>query len=154
MHTFSPRHGLLPLTPYEPARNDATPPVVVPADGQLTIEDALTDVPAQRSPAARRPHLDRQRIHRVLTALLEVRGGRRPATQLATWVTPALLRTIRARAQADGPRYRLRQVHACHPSDAVVEVCATADTAGRARAVAARFEHGPAGWRCIAFAVV
>lgn len=156
MHTFAPGYGLLPLTSYEPVRNDKHLRRMTPAQGQLTLDDLLATLPSARPATAttRSPGPDRRRIHQVLTALLEVHAGRRPAAQLSSWLTPALLHTLRTRARAGGPRYALRGVHFCLPSDTAMEVCGTAYTSARALAVTARFEHGVNGWRCTSFAVL
>lgn len=154
MRTNSVRGGLLPLTPYEPAKRGGREPGPVVPNGQLTLDDLLEET--QRREAAGRPlpELGRRAIHGVLAALLEVHTGRRPLAQLAGWLAPALYHALRVRTRANGTRYRLRHVHICRPSQDTIEVCGTAHAYGRASAVAARFERGGQGWRCTSFTVL
>ncbi|PXY26644.1 hypothetical protein DI005_35525 [Prauserella sp. PE36] len=154
MITHSPLRGLLPLNPYEPAKGrDASPSTELP-EGQLTLDDLLADIPAQRAGGRPRPLLERRQLHRVLAAMLEVHAGRRPAVQLGQWLTPALQRRMRERARMTGPRYTLHKVYTCRPAESVVEVCGTADTGERVLAVTARFEYRRGNWRCTSFTVL
>ncbi|MEU6642202.1 Rv3235 family protein [Saccharomonospora sp. NPDC046836] len=123
-------------------------------EGQLTLDDLLAEIPAQLGATPPRPSLDRRRLHRILTALLEVHAGRRPATQLGSWLAPALQRRLRDRARTTGPRYTLHKVYLCRPTDKALEVCGTADTGERVLAVAARFEHDDSSWRCTSFTIL
>ncbi|MBK1785722.1 Rv3235 family protein [Prauserella cavernicola] len=154
MITHSPLRGLLPLNAYEPGKGEKpSKPADLP-DGQLTLDDLLAEIPAQRPTGRPRPLLQRRQLHHVLTAMLEVHAGRRPAVQLGQWLVPALQHAMRDRARVRGPRYTLHKVYTCRPREDVVEVCGTADTGQRVLAVTARFEHRRDSWRCTAFTVL
>ncbi|PRX49058.1 hypothetical protein B0I33_10391 [Prauserella shujinwangii] len=155
MRMTSPAGGLLPLTPYEPIRyGDGPARPAVPA-GQLSLDDLLAEVPAQRTPVPRpRPDLDKRRVHGLLTALLEVYAGGRPATQLGTWLAPPIQRRLRERARVVGPRYTLPKVHASRPATGAVEVCGTAHVGRRAVAAVARFQYRAGAWCCTYFGVL
>ncbi|WP_199432463.1 Rv3235 family protein [Qaidamihabitans albus] len=155
MPTNSSGGGLLPLNPYEPVRHDDRTPRAAVAAGQLSLDDLLAEVPAQRAAAAPpRPELDRRRLHSLLVALLEVHTGSRPAAQLGPWLAPALQRRLRDSPRTVGPRYTLRKVHACRPAADAVEACGTAYGGGRALAVVARFQYGDGHWRCTYFGLL
>ncbi|WP_019819221.1 Rv3235 family protein [Saccharomonospora saliphila] len=163
MRPFSPASGLLPLRPYEPGEHDpdpdsspaaqSRPPEV--ADGQLTLDDLLAELEAERPRPESVPAPSRRLLHRVTTGLLEARTGRRPLAQLDPWLAPVLRRRLRATPpRLDGPRYILRNLHVCRPAEEALELCGTATAQARACAVAARFEHDSGGWVCVAFAVL
>lgn len=154
MRTNSARGGLLPLTPYEPVKRSSRAPVPEVPSGQLTLDDLLEETRRREAEGRPLPELGRRVIHGVLAALLEVHTGRRPLAQLAGWLAPPLYHALRVRTRASGTRYRLRHVHICRPSQDTVEVCGTANSYGRASAVAARFERGSEGWRCTSFTVL
>ncbi|OQO92374.1 hypothetical protein B1813_09200 [Saccharomonospora piscinae] len=157
-HVFQSASGLLPLTPYEPTEPDDVGgrASVEVAEGQLTLDDLLTELHAQH--AERHEHSipapGRRMVHRVLTALLEVYTGRRAASQLDGWLTPTLQRRVRSAPRAVGIRHVLRNIHVCRPADGALEVCGTAFLDERARALVARFEHGSSGWRCVLFTLL
>jgi hypothetical protein len=83
---------------------------------------------------------------------MEVLDGRRPPAQLAVHVEPPVLRYWRAAAQQRLVRSpaRFARIRLCLPRCGVAEVAVTCDIDGRARALAARFERDPRGWRCTA----
>lgn len=97
-----------------------------------------------------------------IQAALEIRSGRRPASQLRGMATPAVLFGLsRAGAQATAtgsqPVVVVRSVHVTEPADAVAEVCAVICAperdGPRFRAVAARLEGHQGHWRCVTLQV-
>ncbi|PXY21074.1 Rv3235 family protein [Prauserella muralis] len=154
MHTLTPGTGLLPLTPYEPARHGHPLPARETTAGQLTLDDLLAEIPPRHKAGQALPVLERRTLHKVLTALLEVHAGRRPVAQLGRWLTPALHRTLRDRCRTPGQRYTLRRVYSSRPADGAIEACGIAHTGERAFAVTARFEHRAGRWSCTYFGVL
>ena len=86
--------------------------------------------------------------------MLEVVGGRRASVQLDGVVSASVLRYVRAARGVGGGVVVLRSLRLSFPADQVVEAAALVGAAGRVRAVAARFEHADAGWRCVAFRIL
>lgn len=154
MHADSTATALMPLTGYEPREAGDGHALVAVADGQLTLDELLADIPAPRSAPVSRPELDRRRMHHLLNALLEVHEGRRAVAQLATRLTPELRARLRARSRAAGPRFTLARIHACHPAVGTVEACGTAHGSGHVLAVVARFQYSLDEWRCTYFALL
>ncbi|GHF27200.1 hypothetical protein GCM10017786_71770 [Amycolatopsis deserti] len=132
------------LQPYEPNRGTA-PPVVIPEQAG-----------ASRIGTRGRPGepLELRHARTVLTAILEVRAGRRAPGQLRTVVTPRMYQHLRVAPPSPGPRYTVRSVRASQSAPGTIEICGTAHADQRATAVMARFEHSEAGWRCGFFTVV
>lgn len=95
-------------------------------------------------------------IGQALRVLLEAIDWHRPVEQLAKVATEPVVRHIRAArgCQRGGRVARLRSVRICRPTDDVAEVAAVVVFDGRVRAVAARFEHAPAGWCCLALRIL
>lgn len=95
-------------------------------------------------------------VGRVLGLVFEVIDGRRPAEQLTRVVTAPVLRYIRAARLERCPARvsRLLSLKMCRPTDGAVEAAAVAALETRIRAVAARFEHDPSGWRCVALRIL
>jgi hypothetical protein len=92
---------------------------------------------------------------RVLTTVLEVLAGRRPAAQLnaiaAARVAAAITGGRRPRWCQEGTApIVVGAVRVCEPVDGVAEVSAVARRSGRAHAVAARLEGLDGRWRCTA----
>jgi len=95
-----------------------------------------------------------RRAHQVLCLVLEVLHGRRSLAHLAPHLEPPALRYVRAASAGPPARSpsRLTSVHVSRPSIGAIEVAAVRRHAGRARAIAARFEgrpEEPARWRCV-----
>ncbi|EHK81449.1 Rv3235 family protein [Saccharomonospora azurea] len=155
MNAFTSASGLLPLNPYEPTGFGERSQGEV-AEGQLSLDDLLAELHAHN--VARHEYTlsapGRRMLHRVLTALVEVQAGRRPASQLDGWLSPMLQRRLRARPRTVSTRYVLRNIHVCRPAEDALEVCGTAHLTDRAYALVARFEHGETGWRCTLFTVL
>jgi hypothetical protein len=148
-------HRLRPLTSYEPGRR-VTPPrrilaSVPPPDPQLALDlSAPTGRPRPAGPAGP-DTLDRRQVSRLVTAILEAYDGLRPISQVRPFVAPELLPHLLRSDRGPGTRHRTRRVHTCHPAEGAVEVCATVDCGRRMLALAARFERGGSGWRCVRF---
>lgn len=90
---------------------------------------------------------------RVLRAVVETIGGRRPAQQLSTMLRPDLLTSLASlQAMAAPLQPRVRKVVTRHQGPGVMEAVAVVTLSTGVRALAARFEkhlddHG-ARWRC------
>ncbi|GAA3823021.1 MULTISPECIES: Rv3235 family protein [Amycolatopsis] len=136
--------GLCELYPYEPNRG-AAPPDSIPEQAG-----------AARTWRRGRPGepLELRHARTVLTAILEVRSGRRAPGQLRAVVTPRMYQHLRGAPPSPGPRYTVKSVRASHSTPGTIEICGTAHADRRATAVMARFEHSEAGWRCGFFTVV
>ena len=76
-------------------------------------------------------------VTRLMRVVLEVLDRRRPPSHLESWVPIGDFRAL-AREEHPGPR-RLRSVRPSAPVPGVLEVCATFDVEGRARAMVGRF---------------
>lgn len=85
-------------------------------------------------------------VTRLMRVVLEVLDRRRPPSHLESWVPIADFRTL-VRDEHPGPR-RLRSVRPSTPVPGVLEVCATFEVEGRARAMVGRFEFARQEWRC------
>lgn len=85
-------------------------------------------------------------VTRLMRLVLEVLDRRRPPSHLENWVPIADFRAL-VREEHAGPR-RLRSVRPSAPLPGVLEVCATFDVEGRARAMVGRFEFASQEWRC------
>jgi hypothetical protein len=91
-------------------------------------------------------------VSRILRIALEVLERRRPSTQLERYFAPAPLRCWRVAVRQRRPRSRVQpgRMRVCMPRTEVAEVALPCTIDGRVRALAARFEHSAAGWRCTA----
>ncbi|HEY4457358.1 MAG TPA: Rv3235 family protein [Pseudonocardiaceae bacterium] len=85
-------------------------------------------------------------VTRLMRVVLEVLDRRRPPSHLESWVPIGDFRTL-TRDDHPGPR-RLRSVRPSTPVPGVLEVCATFELDGRARAMVGRFEFYRQEWRC------
>ncbi|SFP33941.1 hypothetical protein SAMN05421810_102307 [Amycolatopsis arida] len=91
----------------------------------------------------------------VLALILEVYGGSRPVEQLRPLLANTLYLRLAARARTGTVRYTLRSLHLTRPAPGSLEVCGRISAAGRALALATRFEAtGDRGWRCTWFGLV
>ncbi len=122
---------------------------ILPATAPATSEPpAAITLPAD-DPAAR------LLAERVLRAVVETLGGRRPAQQLSTMLRPELLASLMSLQATAAPlQPRVRKVIARPQGPGVVEAVAVVTLSTGVRALAARFEkqlddHG-ARWRCTA----
>ncbi|NIH78716.1 Rv3235 family protein [Amycolatopsis viridis] len=132
------------LHPSEPNRG-ATPPVVIPEQGGSPLT-RLRGHPGEP--------LELRHARAVLTAILEVRSGRRSPSQLRPVLTPRMYHHLRTAPAAPGPRYTVRSVRASRSGPRTIEICGTAHAHQRASAVMARFDHSETGWRCGFFVLV
>lgn len=97
---------------------------------------------------------DVEQFTRVLvTAILEVVGGQRSASQLMRHLDLSVYRAVAQRgvvARRRGVRHhgraRLGSVSVCHPADGVAEVAAVVHMGGRSRAVALRLVGADRRW--------
>jgi len=90
---------------------------------------------------------------RIVTAVLEVEAGARPAVQLARYLDDRVLSQVRGRARraTGAPASRVRSVRICEPDDGVVEASVVLTRGGRCTAVALRLEGLDGRWVCTAF---
>ncbi|MDQ6525607.1 Rv3235 family protein [Nocardioides sp. LHD-245] len=109
-------------------------------------------------------HAIEEWTHRFVQAAVEIVGGDRPVSQLIRWTTRDVYADLHRRAllvaRAGGHqpglarvqpvRPRVRSVHACFLSDAIVECGVHVLHGERSRAVAARFERRDQRWVCTA----
>ncbi|MBV9845908.1 MAG: hypothetical protein JOZ47_12650 [Kutzneria sp.] len=111
------------------------------------MPDRATDIQNDGVPPAAR-----DRISRLLTAVVEALDGRRPVDQLRARLDPLGYAAIRTRASVRVTRSpsRIRSVRLCRPAARVVELGAVVDVDRRARALAARFEMADDSARCTA----
>lgn len=153
--------------PAQPAPAEVAPVVVCPrCDGPVTPAAAVMGAarpaatnPADLDAAPARSEAERSEIEPVLAGVLqlvlEVLGGRRPVGQLDHVTAPRVGRYIRAAHLGHaGPVARLRSLRTCSPTAHVAEVAAVVGYPDRVRAVAARFEYRPGGWRCVTFRIL
>lgn len=101
---------------------------------------ALVGPPKPMAPAHGVPEPPRAAdIQRLLTGVLEVLAGRRPAGQLADVLPCRYQRELLMTALAAGPGPRtLRSVHVSRTAVDVLDVCARIEHSGRSRAMAGR----------------
>ncbi|HVL85657.1 MAG TPA: Rv3235 family protein [Pseudonocardia sp.] len=131
----------LRLVRYEPEPGEEACAVPGPAVEPPPVTEPLPpDAPA------------RPAVVGVLRLALEVLDGRRPFPHLVPHLGPRAQRYWRAVA-ATGSRpdaAKIVRVLLCRPSASAVEATAVCRIGARTRALAARFEAGPAptGWRC------
>lgn len=122
-----------------------TPPAAVP--------QAATAVPPA-SPPAPDPTAPAQ-VERVLRAVVEILGGRRPARQLSAVLRPDLLaHLVTLQAVARHLQPRVHKVFARQQGAGTLEAVVLVTVRTGVRALAARFERPPNGtdtrWRCTA----
>jgi hypothetical protein len=144
------------LPEYEPPLR-AMPPDPHEPDGRLERpRPPARPVAVGGQPVWDEPGPVRERTLRVISLVLEVLDGRRPAGHLGELVGPRLLASLETRSRRTGSaglQHRLRTLHTCRPVDGVVEVCGTVTVstpAGWARviALAARVERWGDRWLC------
>jgi len=112
-------------------------------------------VPVPSVPAAPDAGARRQCLH-ILRAVMEAWCGRRPVTQLRTYLTGPALRYVRAAVggpcRPNGPT-RIVRVRIDEPDAGTVELAAVIRVGARCRALAARFERrgrtAPGHWTCV-----
>ncbi|QGQ18914.1 energy transducer TonB [Cellulomonas sp. JZ18] len=154
----APRLRLVPALPVAPgprAEARLTPPPPVAERVRLVASDRALVVESADEGPGPAPDVDATRFaHGVGLACVEVVLGRRPAAQLARWLTPGVLVAVQERAaltrRAAGPaaaRARVRRVRVCQLDDRTAEACLVVDDGSRVRAVALRLEAHRAAWR-------
>ncbi len=94
-------------------------------------------------------------IQRVLTGVLEVLDGRRPAGQLAEVLPCKYQRALLTTALAAGPGPRtLRSVHVSRTTAGIVDLCARIEHAGRSRAMTGRMVVRADRWEFTLLALI
>jgi hypothetical protein len=154
--------AIRPAPRREPPFDDELVPVVLgagPLDRPLPFEDhrgRTRPIPSDRSLAAARLPDPVTWGRRLLVAVIETAGGRRPLQQLGALMSPRVASGLRAdfeRAARLDRRHWIhaavvRTVHASTPADGVAEVSASLEIGRRVRAVALRLEVEDGRWRC------
>lgn len=125
------------------------------AGWHLTDEDDDPFFAPQPTP---RVELSDPALHgrRILRAVFEVLGRRRPLQQLLPWTTEDVYeeltawvyRRMRADSQPQSAPAMVRSVRAGEPADGVAELTAVVHLDGRVRAVVLRLEGADGRWRC------
>ncbi len=88
---------------------------------------------------------------RLGQALLEVRSGSRPVTQLLRWTSASVYAELAQHRVGPGVRREsVRSVHVCEPADGIAEVALVVAGSERPRAVALRLEGLRGRWVCTA----
>jgi hypothetical protein len=143
----------LPL-PFDPGH--AGPMLrLVPAGADTFTAPIPSPTPQPVLPARVRAALPRPDVRMLVQALCEVLSGTRPAVQLTTSVSPAVLAALRASASAGpwrsadggvGPRPAVRSVHVRETSDGVLDICAVVRRGPRHHALALRMRRRRTRW--------
>lgn len=151
----APRLRLVPAAAS--ARRATAPPAAAPVTlGQRAGRPPLHVVLDEGDERGAAPTTDPGRfVHGVGLACVEVVLGRRPAAQLARWVTPDVLEDLQARAElvrrtgvlAHARRPAARRVRVSPVDAHTAEACLVVDDGVRVRAVAARLEAHRGAWR-------
>lgn len=158
-----PRIRLVPAPPAVRVRAVTTPaggppPTLAERLHVLKAHDPCLDLEDADEPRGPVPGTDPSLLARRLAgASVEVVLGRRPAAQLARWLTPGVLDALRSRAaltrDAMPPLTRapaVRGVRVCALHEHLVEATAVVDDGRRTRAVALRLETHRGAWRATA----
>ncbi len=103
-----------------------------------------------------------QHGNRILRAVFEVLGRRRPLHQLLPWTTEDVYeeltawvyRTMRADPQPQAAPAVVRSIRVGEPADGVAELTAVVQLDGRVRAVVLRLEGVDGRWRCTLLRVI
>lgn len=154
---------LVPAPPPARVRPATTPtggppPTLAERLHVLKADDRCLDPDDADEPRGAVPEVDPSLLARRLAgASVEVVLGRRPAAQLARWLTPGVLDALRTRAAvtrgAVPPLTRapaVRGVRVCALHEHLVEATAVVDDGLRTRAVALRLESHRGAWRATA----
>jgi hypothetical protein len=142
--------ALTPLREYEPFRDLHR---FVDRGGQLTLDLLPARLPRPRSGDGR-PLLPIAHVRTVLTAVLDVRTGRRPVSQVQGWVGAQLYAQLGLWPPLADVRLTLRSLRGCAVPPSSYEASATATTAARTYALMARFDLQDGVWRCTVFDLI
>lgn len=154
----SPRLRLVPALPVAPrpqAQRPLAPPPSLAQRLRLVASDRRILADAADEGPGPAPDVDAARFaHGVGLACVEVVLGRRPAGQLARWLTPGVLHAVQERAAltrraagAPAGRAHVRRVRVCPLDARTAEACLVVDDGARVRAVALRLEAHRGTWR-------
>ncbi|WP_309134081.1 Rv3235 family protein [Cellulomonas sp.] len=155
----APRLRLVPAMPaaVRPrAERPLSPPTAVGERLRLVASDRALLVETADDGPGPAPAVDAARFaHGVGLACVEVVLGRRPAGQLARWLTPGVLLAVQERATltrgaarpTPARRPQVRRVRVCTIDDRTAEACLVVDDGARVRAVALRLEAHRGTWR-------
>lgn len=133
----------------------AAPPAPDPDPTAWMVEDE-----APSAPGNPRELQDPRRWTAMLAqAVVEVLGGRRPATQLIRWLDLEVYERVRRSAAAGvrprgGVPVRVRRVRVSTSPDGWVEAVAVVDDGTRCRAMALRLEALQRRWLCTSLDIV
>jgi len=162
---------LVPVPRQAPMRAEgASVPV---GQGALALELAASAPPAPAPAASMWPQEDepahppdvtvlpdpRRWTAMIAQAVVEILGGRRPATQVLRWVDPEIYQRIQRSAQPQPGRgggipVRVRRVRISTSPDGPVEAVAVVDDGTRCRAMTLRLEALERRWLCTALDIV
>jgi hypothetical protein len=106
--------------------------------------------PRPPAPAPAPPNVED--IRRLLTGVVEVLDGRRPASQLDGLMPCKYQRALVAEIRPG--RRTLRSLHLSRTAPDVVDLCARVERLGRSRAIAGRLELRADRWRFTVLALV
>ena len=134
------------------ARDTAATSTTTVIRRQDTVERVVEPGAADR---CRDGGASRVTLGRIVVLMLEVITGRRPGRQLATVTEAQVRRYLRAaRPTALARPLVLVSVRVCVPAEQVAELAAVLGYGQRTPAMAARFEQGGDGWRCVTFRIL
>lgn len=124
------------------------------AEHRRTVRPALVLVPEVHEPSPLEAPKAAD-VQRVLTGVLEVLDGRRPAGQLSDVLPCKYQRALLTTALAAGPGPRtLRSVHVSRTAADIVDLCARIEHGGRSRAMTGRMVVREGRWEFTLLAMV
>lgn len=142
--------ALTPLCEYEPFRDLHR---FIDRGGRLTLDLLPARLPRPRAGDSR-PLLPMTHIRSVLNAVLDVRTGRRPLSQVQGWVGAQLYAQLGLWPPLTDVRLTLKSLRGCAVPPSSYETSGTAATAARTYALLARFDLQDAVWRCTVFDLI
>lgn len=138
-----------PLTYYGPGQS-------AEHSDQLELDLHWPGVP-RMDELGRVSQVDIEMTARLVTAVVEALGGRRPLAQLQSRLHPRVYAAMQTRVRLGlRPTHamRVRSLHAFQPAEGVIEAAATLERADRAAALAARLQRTRPGWLCTVLRVL
>jgi Family of unknown function (DUF6459) len=129
-----------------PAATELLPRSVDPRPAQPTLP--LSDPPKQEPTSTLADHQARQLAAALVTSLVEVIAGRRPAQQLSAWVSPEVYVLIEKLAKTQrGSDIHLRSIRVQTPRPQVIEIAVHLVQRGRSKAAALRLHIVAGRWQ-------